>query len=445
MKMRILLLQALSVENPSAEKVYPLGLVLLATHILRSGHEVQVLDMNMEADPFGSLKERLLTFRPRVVCFSLRNLDPLGNKTSSLIPPFTAAVRLAAALLPEACLVAGGTGFSLFPARLMQELPELHYGIVSEAEHSLPVLLAHLSNPPPMPGLCRRDGSNIKVKPPATDFNMACYLQPSWDLLPPSLYAGANQYVPAVGIESKRGCPFTCAYCVYPALQGRMLRCRPPAQVAEEMAALQTQYRIERFHFTDPVLNIPAGHLEAICHEIIRRGLKIRWNGFFREDFLTEEQAALYAEAGCECFSFSPDGLCQEALDVLDKKLSEAEILRAARIAAGTGVLTVYHFMVNVPGETKKTCAKAERFIEQLFDIHSAKKNLGTIVLNNIRILPGTVMAARAGQDGVIEPGTDLLYPTYYNPPPFENLRYRLETLRQCRDVFMWTGGEALK
>jgi putative variant cofactor biosynthesis B12-binding/radical SAM domain protein 1 len=443
--MRILLVQALSVDNPSAEKVYPLGLVLLATHILRGGHEVQVLDMNMEASPFAILKERLLTFRPLVVGFALRNIDPLSNKRYSLFPPIAAAVKLTAALLPEACLVTGGTGFSLFPARLMQELPELHYGFVGEAERSLPVLLEHLSNPPPLPGLCRRDGGNIKANPPATDFNMACYLQPSWALLPPSRYAGANQYVPALGIETKRGCPFTCAYCVYPALQGRTLRCRPPAQVAEEMAALQTQYGIERFHFTDPVLNIPAGHLEAICHEIIRRGLKVRWNGFFREDFLTEEQAALSEEAGCECFSFSPDGLCQEALDVLDKKLSEADILRAARIAAGTGVLTVYHFMVNVPGETRKTCAKAERCLEQLFDIHSVKKNLGTIVLNNIRILPGTVMAARARRDGVIGPYTDLLYPAYYNPPPFDNFRYRLETLRQCKEVFMWTAGETVK
>ncbi|HAP32619.1 MAG TPA: B12 lower ligand biosynthesis radical SAM protein BzaD [Firmicutes bacterium] len=443
--MRVLLVQALSMENPSAEKVYPLGVVLLATYLLRGGHEVQVLDMNMEADPFAVLKERLLTFRPRVVGFSLRNIDPLGNKTSSLIPPFTAAVRLTAALLTEACLIAGGTGFSLFPARLMRELPELHYGFVGEAERALPLLLDHLSNPPPLSGLCRRDGPEIKIDPPATDFNMACYLPPSRDILPPSLYAGANQYVPALGIESKRGCPFTCAYCVYPALQGRTLRCRPPAMVVEEMAALQTQYGVARFHFTDPVLNIPAGHLEAICHEILRRGLQVRWDGFFREDFLTEEQAAIYAEAGCECFSFSPDGLCQEALDVLDKKLSEADILRAARIAAGTGVLTVYHFMVNVPGETKKTCAKAERFLELLFEIHSAKRNLGTIVLNNIRILPGTVMAERAGRDGVIGPGTDLLYPTYYNPPPFDRFRYRLETLRQCREVFMWTEGEAAK
>ena len=66
-------------------------------------------------------------------------------------------------------------------------------------------------------------------------------------------------------------------------------------------------------------------------------------------------------------------------------------------------------------------------------------------MLNNIRILPGTVMPALAGREGVIGPDTDLLYPTYYNPPPFDNFRYRLETLRQCRDVFMWTGGEALK
>ena len=42
----------------------------------------------------------------------------------------------------------------------------------------------------------------------------------------------------------------------------------------------------------------------------------------------------------------------------------------------------------------------------------------------------------------IINAETDLLYPTYYNPRPFETFRYKLETLHQCRNVFMWQGVE---
>jgi radical SAM superfamily enzyme YgiQ (UPF0313 family) len=127
-------------------------------------------------------------------------------------------------------------------------------------------------------------------------------------------------------------------------------------------------------------------------------------------------------------------------LRVLRKGLRQSDILRAARLAARTDVVAVYHFMVNLPGETEATCAQGMEMIEKLYGIHRGKRNLGTIVLNNIRILPKTAIEAQARAAGVIGPGTDLLYPVYYNPPPFEALRYRMETLHFCENVFAWQG-----
>ena len=432
------MIQTPSVEDLSQERVYPIGIVLLAGRLQRSGHEVSILDMNLERDPYGALKEKLLAFQPEGIGLSLRNIDPLGNKTSSLISPFIVTVRLIDAVLPQAWLIVGGTGFSLFPERLMLEVPELDYGIVGEAEVTFPALLLSIDNPPPLPGLCWREGLKVRVSSPATNFDMANYFPANRLLLDPELYKGINNYVPTIGIEAKRGCALNCAYCVYPQLQGKRLRCRPAAAVVDEMELLHRDYGIESFHFTDPVLNVPRGHLEGICEEILRRKLKVRWDGFMREDQLDEKNVALFERAGCECFSFSPDGLCQESLDVLRKNLSEAQILKAARLVARTDVISVYHFMVNVPGETEETCKKSVQFVERLYEVHSKKKNLGTIILNNIRILPGTVIEGMARTNGVIDAETDLLYPTYYNPKPFNTFRYELETLQQCRNVFMW-------
>ena len=440
--MRVLMIQTPSVEEISQERVYPIGIVLLAGCLQGHGHEVSILDMNLERDPFGALKEKLSTFQPEAIGLSLRNIDPLGNKTSSLIAPFIVTVRFIAAVLPQAKLIVGGTGFSLFPERLMLEIPELDYGIVGEAEVSFPALLRSIDNPPPLPGLCWREGSRVRVSAPATNFDMINYVPANRLLLDPALYQGINNYVPTIGIEAKRGCALNCAYCVYPQLQGKRLRCRPTAAVVDEMERLHKDYGIESFHFTDPVLNVPHGHLEGICEEILRRKLKVRWDGFMREDQLNEKNVALYERAGCECFSFSPDGLCQESLDILGKNLSEAQILKAASLVAQTDVVSVYHFMVNVPGETEKTCEKSIQFVERLYEVHSKKKNLGTIILNNIRILPGTKVEGMARAQGVIDVDTDLLYPTYYNPKPFNTFRYKLETIQQCRNVFMWQGVE---
>ncbi|MEK6672124.1 MAG: B12 lower ligand biosynthesis radical SAM protein BzaD [Nitrospirota bacterium] len=438
--MRVLLIQTLSVEGNLQERVYPIGVVALASSLLRSGHQVEILDMNLGKDPFGSVKGKLQSFLPEVIGFSLRNIDPLANKTSSLIPPFLVTVRMASSLLPQAWLLAGGTGFSLFPERLMQELPEIHYGFVGEAESSFPLLLNSLENPHGLKGLCMRRGNKIKIIPPAKGMDMACYTPPSRDLLDPSMYLDINSYVPPIGIETKRGCTFHCAYCVYPSLQGKKFRCRPPSAVVDELEFLNREYGVKRFHFTDPIVNFPRGHMEDICLEILRRKLKIKWDGFIRENGFDEKNAALFERSGCECFSFSPDGLCQESLDVLGKGLTEDIVLKAARIAAKTDVISVCHFMVNVPGETSETCDKGLLFIERLYEIHSRKKSLGTVVLNNIRIMPGTPIEAMAREKGVIGPETDLLYPTYYNPKPFDTFRYRLETMHLHENIFMWQG-----
>ncbi|MEN8614559.1 B12 lower ligand biosynthesis radical SAM protein BzaD [Dehalogenimonas sp. THU2] len=436
--MKILLIQAPSVESATTERVYPIGIVIVATHLVRAGHQVALLDMNMEADAYGALKNRLLAERPDVVGLSLRNIDPLANKTSSLIPPFIITTRMVCAILPETPIVAGGTGFSLFPRRLMEELPEIRYGLTGGAESSFPELLQNFDQPGKISGLCYRENERVRINPVSADYSFDNYLVPDRDLISPDPYKGVNAYAPIFGIETKRGCPLKCAYCVYPQLQGKVMRCRKPIDVVNEMEMLQTRYGIGDFHFNDPVVNLPAGHLEDICEDILRRKLKVTWTGFFREDALDEDKVRLYEKAGCSCFSFSPDGFCQSSLDILQKKLKVSDIIKAAELTAQTDVLSIYHFMTNVPGENSGTIQEAKALIDRLYEIHAPKRNLGAIILNNIRIMPGTSIEAIARNEGEIDADTDLLYPVYYNPRKHETMRYELETYHTTKNVFTW-------
>ena len=133
------------------------------------------------------------------------------------------------------------------------------------------------------------------------------------------------------------------------------MRLRDPLAVVDEIEYLKEKYGVTRIHLTDSIVNVPPNHLDTICEELLRRDLGIHWSGFFREDTLTRENTKLYAESGCESFSLSPDGLCQKHLDMLDKHLTVDQILEAAHVLADTGVIAVYHFLVNVPGETRET------------------------------------------------------------------------------------------
>ncbi|WP_286947305.1 B12 lower ligand biosynthesis radical SAM protein BzaD [Acetobacterium sp. UBA5834] len=437
--MKILFIQALSMEGIDIERVYPIGIVVLASQVERcTDHRLALFDMNMALDPYGDLRQQLDSDKPDVVCLSLRNIDPLGNKTSSLIPGFAVTLAVIKRYAPETRILAGGTGFSLFPERLMQDYPEIDFGVTGEAENIIVPLLNNLNNPPRLPGLCYREKEAVIIVPPVGDYDMRDYVMPNRDLLDPRPYLTVNKYVESIGVETKRGCCFCCGYCSYPLLQGTKMRCRTPVAVVDEIQFLYETYGVTRIHFTDSVVNIPVDHLDSICAEIIRRGLPINWSGFFRENLLTEENVALYTQSGCECFSLSPDGLSQTALDALDKNMKVQDILDTAQVLAASGAVTVYHFLVNTPGDTAATQQEAKELIDAIYKIHHASKTLGTIVLNNIRILPGTRVEQQALEHGVITPETDLLYPTYYNPAPYDRARYELEIYHTKKNIFMW-------
>lgn len=435
--MKILFVQAISTENIKAEMVYPIGIVTLAG-ILDKKHKVDIIDLNIEQDPYGALKDKVINYKPDAVCISLRNIDPLGNKLTSLIPPFTAAVKLIKNIADKVVIIAGGTGFSLFPERIMELHEEISYGIVGEAEESLALLLDNLEDPQGIKGLCHYKNGQFLVEEPSRQWDMEnVYNMPARHLWNPDKYKG-NNYVQPVGIETKRGCPFKCSYCVYPNLQGRNVRCRNPKSVVDEIEFINKQYGINIIHFTDPVVNIPSGHLEEICEQIIKRKIKIKWSGFFREDHINKNNIHLFEDSGCDCFSFSPDGMTQKALDVLGKQMKIEQVKKAITLAADTKVISVYHFMVNVPGETDKTIEESKEFINWIYDTHDKNKNLGTLVFNNIRIYPNTPIYHEALKSGEISEKTDLLYPVYYNPSPYDNLRYQLESMHMCRNIFMW-------
>ena len=333
---------------------FPLGLARLSAAIDRR-HEVLGLDLNLNPFPWPELVRTLHEFRPRLIAVSFRNLDPLAGNLLSFVPHLKTLAALLKEHSPESTVILGGSGFTLFSRRLMEEVPEVDFGFSGEADGAFPLLIEHLESPRTVPGtLWRCDDGSIAENSAATYCHQLDELPlPDWRVFDPDRYRESNQYVAFMGVETKRGCPNNCRYCLYPTLQGCRLRLRSPERVVDELEILHNTYNIQLIHFTDPVVNQPAEHLRSICREVLKRRLEIGWTGFFREDTLTAEDMDLYRRSGLVTWYFSADGASDHALQLLGKDLSREQILHAARLAAESGVLTVYHFLVNLPGETR--------------------------------------------------------------------------------------------
>jgi radical SAM superfamily enzyme YgiQ (UPF0313 family) len=461
--MRVLLVQAVSTHD-CGEVVFPLGLARLAAAIGRE-HEVQGLDLNLDPFPWPGLVRTLDAFRPDVVGISFRNLDPLAGNLISFVPHLKTLGILIRQHAPEATVALGGSAFTLFAQRLMEEVPEVDVAVSGEADAAFPLLLQNLATPGAVPGALWRTDGAWEPGPPAriaaglrrrdrvrrgggvctANEPQIVYCRdldslplPDWRAFAPAYYQNQNRYVAFMGVETKRGCPNNCRYCLYPVLQGSRLRLRSPERIVDELETLQHDFGIRNVHFTDAVVNQPEDHLRAICEEILRRGVEIGWTGFFREDTLSEKELELYSKAGLLTLYFSADGASDYTLRLLGKNLTMEQVLHAGKLAAQSGILSVYHFLVNLPGESRRSVEQAYRLLDKLFSLHASKANLGAVVINNLRLYPGTPLTEKILRDRLIDPGLDLLYPVYFNPPPWDNLRHELGAFCMSRGALSY-------
>jgi len=429
---KILFVQVPTSHLGAKERVYPLGLSRLAA-IAPSGFEKSALDMNLYPDPWPKLKDKLESIKPDIIALSFRNIDPLAGQQTSYLSSLKTSAVVARLIAPSAVIIAGGPAFTLFAKRLMEEISEIDFGLCGEGELAFAQILSGFPDIKSVPGIVWRKEEEIIYNPNGPFISMDEIPYIDTNSFSPKDYAEGNLYVAAMGIEGKRGCDLKCGYCLYPRLGGGKMRLRNPAIITDEMERLNKDWGIKLFHFTDPVLNRPQDHFEAICKEILKRKLEVSWTGFFREDTFTEHNAELAQKAGLVACYFSADALTSHGLSLLGKALTKDDILRASKITVKHNILTMCHFLVNLPFETKEHMKEAKEMMDKILDIHSACGNLGAVILNTIRLYPGARLTNKLIESGLIDSDIDLLYPVYYNP---QNTSYVLHELEaKCHEA----------
>lgn len=439
MSRKIVLVQLPTSHMGAGEKVYPLGLSRLSSTIAKTV-ERHALDMNIASDPWPELKRLLETVRPEIVAFSFRNLDPLAGHQASYLSSLKTAGLLARTLLPQARIIAGGPAFSLFTKRLMHEVPQLDIGLKGEGELIFPQLLHNDISLEEVPGIAWRKRGRVVLNDPGPQIDMDDLPPLDAVVFRPDEYLRANNYIAAMGIEGKRGCDLWCGYCLYPFLGGTSMRLRSPAKIVDEMEYLFKEHSVNLFHFTDPVINRPQAHFEELCRELSKRKLDISWTGFFREDSVTRNNLTLAMETGLCGVYFSGDALTAGGLKLLNKKMTREDLLHGSRVTSELGLLTMCHFLVNLPGETDMERREAADMLDRILEIHGPVGNLGAVIFNHIRLYPGAPLTTKLIARGELDAETDLLYPVYYNPPLHSHILHDYEAKCHAAGVFSRLG-----
>ena len=118
-----------------------------------------------------------------------------------------------------------------------------------------------------------------------------------------------------VGVQTKRGCPHNCCYCIYTVVEGKQVRLNPVDEVVAEMRQLYDR-GVRGFWFTDAQF-IPARRYIADAKELLRAILTagmtdIHWAAYIRADNLDEELAQLMVQSGMSYFEIGITSGSQE-------------------------------------------------------------------------------------------------------------------------------------
>jgi len=338
--MKVLLISINTLTTPYP--VYPLGLDYVADAI-SSDHEVWVTDVNNLNDPV-SLGKVVGDYSPDIIGISLRNIDNADSTNrKGFINEYRQVIRIIRDY-SKAPLVLGGSGFTLFPAEIMEALGA-EYGIIGEGER-LALLLKAIEkeeDPSRIPGIITLPKE--KAIPDPFDRPFALNYKPDISRLRYYLENGGM-----LNLQTKRGCTFRCIYCTYPRIEGSCLRLIPPEDVANNALRLQDS-GAKYFFVTDSVFNSDYSHSIEVARAFINAGVSIPWGAFFAPTNPPEEYFRIMADAGLSHVEFGTESLSANMLKTYRKPFGTKHVFNAHKAAVEAGLFVAHYFLLGGPGE----------------------------------------------------------------------------------------------
>jgi radical SAM superfamily enzyme YgiQ (UPF0313 family) len=377
--------------------VYPLGMAMVSHDLRRRGHETLEWDFLAQGESVESLIEAIKAFAPEVIGISIRNIDNCNYGNLVTYTQFCINIVSAIRASSGSFIVLGGSGYSLFPDILL-ERTGADYGIVGEGEVVFADLVESLAagRLPPEKTLCaktplRGDEVAIAERNPAhIDFYMK---------------SGGM-----INVQTKRGCPFKCAYCTYPFLEGRSFRRRPAKDVADEIQMLVEKHNIDYYFIADSVYNDTGGQYLEITEELVRRGITVPWMAYFKPGKFRQADVELLKRSGLRAVEWGTDCASDRTLKGMGKSFSWKDVAHSNAVFSAANIYCAHFIIFGGPAETPQTVEEGLANIARL-------ENCVVFAATGIRVIPGTPMHQRALKEGAVSAEDNLLEPVFYFSP----------------------------
>ncbi len=336
----------------------PISLALIASLLRENNIEFKLLDATALNLSPAKVSNMLIesSFHPDVIIFCTTTATVLADTKalSILKKKFNSK------------LIAFGAHISGAPKETLEKVSDIDIGIIGEPEYTVLDLLSNgnLENLSKVHGVVWRNGEEIFInrnRKWIEDLDKLPY--PAWDLFPIKKYILPFINKRYLMIETSRGCPFACDFCVTPLCHGLGFREKQPENVVNEIEYLKTRFGVRYFNLFGDTVTLNKKFVDTFCDEVIKRNLDIRWLTNTRADTLTDiDLVKKMKSAGCWMLSIGIESSHEKTLLNMQKKLKADKIKQAIYILRKTGILSFGFFIFGYPGETKHDMYETTRF-----------------------------------------------------------------------------------
>lgn len=201
----------------------------------------------------------------------------------------------------------------------------------------------------------------------------------------------------------------------------------------DEVEYLKNKYGFEGFDFWDDTLTVSKEHVRAICNEILRRNLNIKWYAPTRANTIDKEILSLMRKAGCIRISFGAESGSPRILKLIKKGIVPEQVISAAQMASDVGMKVMINFMVNLPYETLEDLKMTINLMKKLNSIKNVTAAYGFSI-----IYPGTEMEIIAKKEG--------WFPKDFSwNEPYKSEKYKIAGVDSSLPLMEWSGAEIEK
>ncbi|MBU0628892.1 MAG: B12-binding domain-containing radical SAM protein [Nanoarchaeota archaeon] len=373
----------------------PLGLLSIGSYLVNRGYSVTLINAITEDEPMNKIIQEAkdakyvgLTMMTAQIPHALMISDKLKEMGKTII--------------------FGGIHAELFKEQTCGD-KSVDYVVYGEGEKTFFELIESLEKGKSVEnitGLAYKKGDKVIVNPARELLSVEEIPDPNYGLI--DLKRKFRAKPRTLELETSRGCPYQCRFCIDTIGWRRKWRAMPAERVLRILERMKQDYDVEVVLFREENFFIDKKRVEQIADGLIEKKLNIKWvtnvrADCFRDGYIDDAFMEKLKKSGASVFYIGVESGSDKIREYMKKEITSEHIYRSVELCGKYDVECKMGFMIGYPTETRKDMFDTISMINKMI-----KVNPNTIINGPVpfRPYPGASVYEFCISSGLHEPKT---------------------------------------